>query len=270
MTTQTSFNPDAYWESRLNEKFDLTGVGFRRKSVAYNKWVYRVRTELLDSLFAQNGWSYDGKSALDVGCGTGYFIDHWLARGAGDVTGLDITEISIRKLRENFPQADFIHGDLSDPALSIDTKFDYISIFDVLFHIIDNNRFVNVAANLARFSKPGAKVFITDLFGTHSFVGAKHCHNRALSYYVDVFSRYGFKLRSRTPLFYTLLPPSGIDNPILRWAGILAWEAATFATRWNFCGDLIGRLFYRIDSALRKKYPNGPAGYLAVFEYLPD
>jgi len=269
VANETPFNPGSYWESRLNEKFDLTGVGFRRKSVAYNKWVYRVRRELLDWLFKANNWDYAGKSALDVGCGTGYFIHYWLTRGTEKVVGLDITEISIKRLRENLPQATYVHGDLSDPELKLEDKFDYISIFDVLFHIIDNNRFVNVAENLARFCKPGARIFITDLFGEKSFSGVKHCHNRSLAYYVDVFTKSGLKLRSMTPLFYTLLPPSGIASPFLRWCGILMWEGLTFVTRWNFAGDLIGRIFYKFDSFLRKKFRKGPAGYLAVFEYEP-
>lgn len=267
LNEQNDFNPRSYWENRLADKFDLTGVGFRRKSVAYNKWVYRVRTELLDNLFRENGWAIEGKSALDVGCGTGYFIEHWLSRGAANVTGMDIAQISIERLRERYPSVSFHLADLSDPGFRLESQFDYVSIFDVLFHIIDNNRFVNVAGNLAKVCRPGARVFITDVFGRKSFAGARHCHNRSLSYYVDVFSRYGFKLRSMTPLFYTLLPPSGISNPVLRWIGILAWEAMTFVTRWNFFGNIIGATLYGIDSRLRKLFNHGPGGYLAVFEY---
>jgi len=261
------FNPQSYWENRLADKFDLTGVGFRRKSVAFNKWVYRVRTELLDGLFEKNQWPFAGKSALDVGSGTGYFIEYWLSRKAGHVTGIDIAEISIERLKRQYPQLTFVRGDLSNPGLRLEGRFDYVSIFDVLFHIIDNNRFVEVAGNLAKVCRPGARVFITDIFGKKSFAGARHCHNRSLSYYVDVFSRYGFKLRSMTPLFFTLLPPSGISNPVLRWGGILLWEAATFVTRWNFFGNIIGGILYRIDWIMRRIFKHGPGGYLVVFEY---
>jgi len=264
---KVEFDTRNYWESRLNHKFDLTGVGYRRKSVAFNRWVYRVRTELLDQLFRQGRWTTEDKSILDVGCGTGYFIDYWLTRGAGRVTGIDITEISIGRLKELYPPAVFIHGDLSDPQLRIDEQFDYVSIFDVLFHIIDDDRFKTVAVNLARICKPGARVFITDLFAQMTFSRVKHCRNRSLSAYQDVFSKNGFEVRSMTPLFYTLLPPSGFKNPILRWGGILAWEAVTFITRWNFFGHLVGRALYKLDSVLRKIFKKGPAGYIVVFEY---
>lgn len=268
MTVQNEeFNTARYWENRLTKKFDLTGVGFRRKSVAYNKWVYRVRTELLDLIILENGWPVEGKSILDVGCGTGYFIDYWLTRKAGDITGLDIAEISINKLKDAFPGVKFNLADLSDPELELGGRYDYVTIFDVLFHIIDDNKFESVAVNLARFCKPGCKIFITDLFGKNSFAGVQHCRNRSFEIYENVFSNRGFKLVEIKPLFFTLLPPSGFRNPIVRWAGILAWEALTFVTRWNFFGNILGRVLYGVDSILRKMFKKGPGGYLAVFEY---
>jgi len=261
------FDPRSYWETRLNTRFDLTGVGFRRKSVAFNRWVYRVRTELMDGLLVSNKWPVRGKNVLDVGCGTGYFIDYWLAREAASVTGIDIAEISITRLRERFPQATFRLADLSDPGFSPEGTYDYITVFDVLFHIIDDTKFENAVANLARCCKPGSKVFITDLFGKDTFAGVQHCRNRSLDTYIAAFSRHGFRLKSKTPLFFTLLPPSGLSNTILRWGGILLWEAITFLTRWSFFGYIIGATLYGIDSVLRKIFRRGPGGYLALFEY---
>lgn len=268
--SDNAFDPRSYWESRLNAKFDLTGVGFRRKSVAFNRWVYRVRTELMDGLLESNNWPPQGKDVLDIGCGTGYFIDYWLSRKAGSVTGIDIAEISIARLKEQFPQATFRLADLSDPDFHLDGTFDYITIFDVLFHIVDDPRFENAVANLARCCKPGSKVFITDLFGKKTFAGVRHCRNRSLDVYLSAFSKQGFKLISKTPLFFTLLPPSGFSNAALRWGGILLWEGVTFLTRWSFFGNIIGGFLYGTDSILRKIFNRGPGGYLAVFEYLPD
>ncbi|MEE9554515.1 MAG: class I SAM-dependent methyltransferase [candidate division Zixibacteria bacterium] len=270
MTEQnTDFDTARYWESRLTEKFDLTGVGFRRKSVAYNKWVYRVRTELLDGLFRENKWSVENKSILDIGSGTGYFIDYWQTRKAGDITGLDIAEISINRLKDTFPEVKFYLADLSNPELELDGGYNYVTIFDVLFHIIDDIKFERVAVNLARFCKPGCKIFITDTFGKITFAGVQHCRNRSLEIYKNVFSSQGFKLVKMRPLFFTLLPPSGVRNPVIRWAGILAWEALTFVTRWNFFGNILGRILYGIDSVLRKIFNKGPGGYIVVFEYAP-
>jgi 2-polyprenyl-3-methyl-5-hydroxy-6-metoxy-1,4-benzoquinol methylase len=261
------FSPKTYWETRLKERFDLTGVGFRRKSVAFNRWVYKVRTEALYELFRKYGWSIKSRAVLDVGCGTGYFIEYWLNRKAHPVIGIDIAETSIKKLKNAFPAAEFYLRDLTEPDPEIKEKFDYISVFDVLFHIVDDDLFAKAIENLASLCRPGCKIFVTDLFGSKTIAGVKHCRNRSQDMYMEVFSRSGFKLTDLSPLFFVLLPPSRVSNIVLRWTGILVWEAVTWITRWQVFGELLGRALYSIDSVLRKIFKNGPGGHIAVFEF---
>ena len=261
------FSPKTYWETRLKERFNLTGVGFRRKSVAFNRWVYKVRTEALYELFRKYEWPIKSRAVLEVGCGTGYFIEYWLNRKAHPVVGIDIAETSIKKLKEAFPKAEFYLVDLSEPDLNLDERFDYISVFDVLFHIVDDNRFARGIENLASLCKPGCKIFVTDLFGSETVAAVKHCRNRSLNIYMDLFSRSGFKLIDLSPLFFVLLPPSRLSNVVLRWAGILIWEMATWITRWEIFGDLLGRILYNVDSVLRKIFKRGPGSHIAVFEF---
>lgn len=40
-----------------------------------------------------------GRSVLDVGCGTGYFVFEALKRGAGPVLGVDVDRYSLRRAR---------------------------------------------------------------------------------------------------------------------------------------------------------------------------
>ncbi len=128
----TKFDASDYWKDRLEQRFDLTGVGFKRRSAAFNRWVYRVRTETLDQLFEQNEWPCEGKAILDVGCGTGYFIDHWLKRRANPIVGVDVTEVSIERLSERFPEAEFACVDITAPDLKLDRTFDFVSILGVV------------------------------------------------------------------------------------------------------------------------------------------
>lgn len=261
------FSAKTYWETRLKERFDLTGVGFRRKSVAFNRWVYKVRTEALWELFRKYRWPIKSRAVLDVGCGTGYFIEYWLNRAAHPVIGIDIAETSIKKLKETFSKAEFYVVDLTEPNPNLNERFDYISVFDVLFHIVDDNLFAKAVENLASLCKPGCKIFVTDLFGSKTVAGVKHCRNRSQNIYVDTFSRSGFKLIDLNPLFFVLLPPSRLSNVILRWAGILIWEAVTWITRWEGMGNLLGRILYSADSVLRKMFKHGPGSHIAVFEF---
>ena len=251
----------------MKERFDLTGAGFRRKSVAFNRWVYKIRTDALYELFSKYEWPIKSRSVLDVGCGTGYFVEYWLNRKAHPVVGIDIAKTSIKKLRETFPAAEFHLIDLTEPNPNLNERFDYISVFDVLFHIVDDNLFAKAVENLASLCKPGCKIFVTDLFGSKTVAAVKHCRNRSRNIYLDVFSGSGFKLIDLRPLFFVLLPPSRLSNVVLRWAGILIWEAVTWITGWQSFGNLLGRILYGIDSVLRKMFKRGPGSHIAVFEF---
>lgn len=218
------FDAGAYWKERLRQHFDLIGVGFRRRSVTYNRWVYRVRTESLDELFRRHNWPIEGKAVLDVGCGTGYFIDHWLRRGAVGVTGLDVTEVSVERLKDRFPYAKFVCADIAEPNLDVVGTFDYVSIFDVLYHIVDDTKFEQAVRNLSRLCRPGSRVIITDMFGKRTVEVVKHVRNRSRDRYQEIFLKNGFRLLELRPLFFTLMPPSRLASPPAYWVGTLAWK----------------------------------------------
>lgn len=266
--TDTKFDASKYWQDRLDASFDLTGVGFKRRSAAFNRWVYRVRTELLDKFFEQNEWSTEDKAVLDVGCGTGFFLDHWSKRQARPITGVDVTEVSIKKLAGRFPETELVLADITEQDLKVSGTFDYISIFDVLYHIVDDRRFEQAVLNLSKLCRPGSKVFITDMFGKNTVEVVKHVRNRSKDSYTSIFSKNGFKLLDIKPLFYTLMPPSRLANKLAYWIGTLVWEAVTFLARWEALGDLIGSVLYRVDSDLRRRSVRGPSHHLAVFEFI--
>lgn len=264
---QAQFDAGAYWKSRLRDNFDLTGVGFLRRSEAYNKWVYRVRTRQLDRIFQSHGWPVKGRAVLDIGCGTGYFIDHWLTRGADPVVGVDVAEVSVERLREKFPGVRFHRADISEARVDIEGTFDYVSIFDVLYHIVDDRRFEQAVANLSGLCRPGARVIITDMFGAVTTEVVKHVRNRSAAHYQEVFSRHGFSLKVLSPLFFTLMPPARLANKAAYWAGTLFWEALTLPARWQPLGKLWGAGLYGVDAVLRQLLNRGPSHHLAVFEY---
>jgi SAM-dependent methyltransferase len=226
-----------------------------------------VRAEALNELFKRRDWPVEGKAVLDVGCGTGFFVDHWLQRGASRVTGVDVTEVSVERLEKRFPKARFVLADVSEPGLDVDGTFDYVSIFDVLYHIVDDKRFEQAVANLSRLCRPGSRVIVTDMFGKRTVEVVKHVRNRSLDRYQEIFSKNGFELLEMKPLFFTLMPPSRVASRPVYWAGTLAWEALTFLARWEALGGVVGGWLYRVDSGLRRLFRRGPSHHVAVFEF---
>jgi 2-polyprenyl-3-methyl-5-hydroxy-6-metoxy-1,4-benzoquinol methylase len=155
------FDPRAFWEKSLSENFDLKGTGHPGLSEAYNERCYRLRAFVLDQLLMKNRVPMAGREVLDAGCGSGFFVEHYLARGA-HVTGMDLTEVAVRRLSERFPSARFEVGDLSTwrPART----YDLVSCFDVLFHVVDDDAWERALTNLADAVAPGGYLVFTEAF----------------------------------------------------------------------------------------------------------
>ena len=64
-------------------------------------------------ILEKNSINVKGKNILDIGCGTGFYIEYWSKRKAASITGLDITEKSIMELQAFFPKFSFIRADIS-------------------------------------------------------------------------------------------------------------------------------------------------------------
>lgn len=75
-----------------------------------------------------------GSAVLDVGCGSGVPVARTLVAAGHRVTGMDISEVQIRRAQERVPQAEFIRGDATtltfDPA-----SFDAVVCLYALIHI---------------------------------------------------------------------------------------------------------------------------------------
>src|SRR5712664_744565 len=142
-----TFQPKQYWEDRLKANWGLHGVGYLGLG-DYNQWVYRAKRSVflnvVSSLRLPRGFS-----ALDIGCGTGFFVERWMELGAGSITGMDLTEVSVSQLRDRYPEHRFVQGDISEKADSLPDGYDVISAMDVLFHIVDRDRYGAALKNIS-------------------------------------------------------------------------------------------------------------------------
>jgi SAM-dependent methyltransferase len=75
----------------------------------------------------------NGRSALDVGCGSGGRIISKLEDHGFSVTGIDASEKMIELAKANHPSAQFFVADICD--WDTDRKFDLIVAWDSIFHL---------------------------------------------------------------------------------------------------------------------------------------
>ena len=66
-------------------------------------------------------------SLLDLGCGASHLLEHIHRSGVEglDYSGLDVSGRFVEVSRRKFPDVEYFHGDLLDPALEVPT-FDYV------------------------------------------------------------------------------------------------------------------------------------------------
>jgi SAM-dependent methyltransferase len=192
------YDPRRYWEQRLQADFTLRGVGNVNFGKSYNRWLYRRKADVIRSVFA--GTDLQGKHVLEIGCGTGFFVDWYSKRGA-EVSGIDITEVSIREMSKRF-RGDFCVQDISAVAYRPAKAFDIVNMWDVAYHIVDDKAFARALNNIAMSLKLDGLFICTDWFGVPAPERiAPHVRARNLATYRNVLEARGFTLVEVRPLY---------------------------------------------------------------------
>src|SRR5258708_6855134 len=83
----------SYWEERLAQNWGLEGVGYTGHGVRYNKWLYAVRREILRRHLPDLSVRLSEANVLDIGSGTGFWLEQWKSLGVRSLKGTDITAV---------------------------------------------------------------------------------------------------------------------------------------------------------------------------------
>lgn len=105
-------------------------------------------------------WKRDKREAaraLDVGCGDGFFSKALDERGY-TVTGLDLSDVALRRARSTCPSATFLSQDTSQRFPFDDRTFDLAWCSEHLEHLFSP---LATVKEIARVLKPGGAVLIT-------------------------------------------------------------------------------------------------------------
>jgi SAM-dependent methyltransferase len=212
-----SYRPREFWEQRLAGQFDLRGTGETGLSLAYNRACYQLRREVLSRALREQAFDPQGRTVLDVGCGTGFFTAYYLERGAR-VTGVDIAPTSVATLSQRHPQARFILADVGERP--VEGRYDLVNAFDVLYHITDDARWETAVANLAAAVDGGGLLLVSDAFSDLGEV-ASHNRMRPLERYRALLEAAGLRLVGLRPTHVLLNRELGAFRVLNRLPGLL-------------------------------------------------
>jgi len=175
---------------------------------------------------------WTGARVLDVGSGTGFYVEQWHRLGVPRVVGVDITSKAVAELQTRFPGDEFLEADVGavdglrltahgSPLTSHVSRLTAVSAMDVLFHIVDDDSYRRAFVNIADSLSPGGWFLWSDNFLHHDTERVAHQASRSLTESEDAVRAAGFKIVERVPMFVLMNYPSDSTSKLAR----LAWTA---------------------------------------------
>lgn len=242
------FDPKQYWEARLTKDCDAIGVGYARLGRYYNRWLYRVRKHVFRRLVKSLAVDLSSCDVLDIGSGTGFYIDRWREAGVKSMVGVDITQVVVDKLRREYPDCSFVQLDIGDEGVTIEERrFDVISCFDVLFHIVDDKKYDDAYTNVRRLLRDNGTFILSEGFLRGSTRRGRHAVFRRADTIEGILSKHGFRILRRQPMFVLMNEPHGSSNRLL--AGV--WNRVVrIVSRSDLVGWFLGCLLYPVEVVL--------------------
>jgi SAM-dependent methyltransferase len=258
MTKRTSeFNPRQYWEARLSGDCGLADVGFRGLGKSYNAWLYRVRRRVFMRLMRAQRLNFPVLDVLDVGSGTGFYLDCLTELGVHNLVGCDIASFVVGSLTEKYPAHEFIQLDIGGNIERLKLRrFDIISAFDVLFHIVDDSGYERAIHNISALLKPGGLFVFSENFLRGHTVRAEHQVSRPLEEIEHLLEEAGFDIEERWPMFYLMNYPIDSHSSVAQ----RAWQLmARMIAQHDGLGFLIGALLFPLELCCVRLCREGPS-----------
>jgi SAM-dependent methyltransferase len=261
------FEPKTYWETRLANTIGMQGVGYSSLGQRYNEWLYKVRRNIFVRETELLPLNWMEANVLDVGSGTGFYVQLWQEIGVLSITGSDLTDVSVAHLRQKFPGKEFLRLDIGAPIANLGGRtFNAISALDVLFHIVDDERYEAAIANIHAMLRPGGWFIFSDNLLHSSADRTIHQVSRSLEDVTSILTQVGFRIMRRRPMFVLMNYPVDTRSRTLK----LLWRAFTFpAVKSELLGGLLGATVYPFESALTRLLREGPSTELMVCQKLP-
>jgi len=280
MSRTDEYIPEKYWEVRLSKDYSLAGVGYLGFSLQYNNWLYKARRHVLRELVKGKNINCRAKKVLALGVGTGFYISFWEQLGVQSFTGIDITAKAVEELRTRYPDYRFMKADISDKGFALNETFDIITLFDVLFHVVDEDKFEQAIKNLKKLCHEGTIILIMDHFLKEYKPAWRYENERTLERYEKVLSANSIEIEDMRPIFYLMNRPVDIERISSKLAQsfikIMWWtngKMERLSSKLGGLGRCISYLraltLYYLDRFILKFTSVGPGAKLMVAKLKP-
>jgi SAM-dependent methyltransferase len=258
------FDPRAYWDTRHTKRYGPESVGYAGLGVPYNEWMYRVRRHVVAREIRKSGIKLSQSDVLDIGSGTGFYIDLWTRLGAKSVGGSDFAPFAVRSLRERFPDHRFVELDITSSALPPELgQFDLVSAFDIFYHIVDDQKYAQAFHNVAALVRPGGYFVFSENFLPAERESGVHQVSRSCTEITQLLDENHFEILRRAPVFFLMNRPLKSRSRVLSttWGVI---ERITSRHDRPYLGDWLGAALYPVEISALRWMSTGPTTEMMI------
>lgn len=247
------FDQGTYWIDRVSGKMGLGAVGQRSLGAEYNRWIYQRRVDALNELCRESIKTNEDTRVLDLGCGAGFYEVYWQSLGVKHLTGVDISAQNVAAIQQKFPNYRFVQADLTEFAGSLDGRYDVVTLFDVIYHLVDDaaaNRALGIAS--AHLAENG-RLLLFDQLVKQDYNLRQHVKFRGRENFARMLHSQGLEIEKEIPLFVLLVPPIYGIRPVDYLVAGMYYVAGLLFRAVPQIGFLAGRGAYAMDAALLRR-----------------
>lgn len=253
----------AHWDRRHSTMPPMLAIGDASLGSPFNAWMYRVRRGVFLASVAPALHGMNQFAALDIGSGTGFYVDCWSKLGAAEVIASDLAPTAVRRLRRQSAASRVLELDITSPRASLPARiFDAVSAMDILFHITDDAAYARAIRNLASLCAPGGIVVVSENFRpdrTHR-LSENHTDRSEMEIFA-LLRKAGLDVLARHRMFMLMNEPQNSRSRCHR-----SWWATLSCTlaRTPQLGALLGPVLYPLERWLVKLPAPGPSVDLLI------
>jgi SAM-dependent methyltransferase len=250
-----------YWEDRHAAEESLDTVGWTGLGRAFNGRMYDVRRHVFRRVVSARVPLGHDPRILDIGSGTGFYLDIWRDLGVRRIEGSDLSERAVARLRSAYPGVPVHQLDLGAEAPSSMGEYDVLSAMDVLFHIVDDAAYARAIENLGKLVRPGGHLVVSENLLADRVERAPSQVSRSEPKIVGLLRGAGLEPVARAPMFVLLNGPVDSRSPWLRrW-----WTLLTKVVSLNeTLGSIIGAVLVPVELLAVRIARRGPSTKLLV------
>ena len=254
------FDAKSYWNARLDGDLSLGTIGFKTFGQKYNCWLYRMRSIVFDEVVHDLPIKWGDIYVREIGPGGGFYIEKWQQLGVKRLNGIDISNYACEYLGGKFPEYEFLADDATNKDIWADDEYDVISAFDVLFHIVDDEKYIRLLRLISESLKHGGYFLFTESFG-RTERRQFHYVSRNKPQMMKILDNIGLQLVRQQPVFAIMNMPENAGR-----LAKMAWKATfTPLALINGLGDLYGRILFPIERYLIHRPHDGVGTVMYIF-----